>query len=585
VACEFVVNSRGCCATDSSSDESSCLIFCYRTPLGEAQMSGNKTIVTLIKENYTTNVPEDYVWNDEIERERSEWYDVLDVESQRIKWCRLGPRGDVEISDTPPPIDIQRVIHARETFEGKNMVRRLHAKSLISMKQMEYDKLRRIEQEKLKTILKNRVKLVEERCATKLQSQWRKLKARLSVERRQREVAAAIRIQKRFRCFIARKKYHSAVLIQSVMRMYLCVSYFQSYNHERLWWYRASRILACDTQRLWRGFKARSQYRELYERKNLPDPTDIRNFDFWERCQSEAHPPEKELGIFAQYTLSGTPRSWKERRVKRGGVFYRDVTFYANTITRRASWLKPKGWVFKDRREYYAIRLQTFWRARIAKRRIRLLIKVKYLFKNCSDPKYLLENAHSQALEKKTQSIVSLCNYTLYLHLVPHDYDRAREFYTKMIDFMNNRGVDNPFVLFSFAIFGAVTNEEDWGEIKDFARRAKIADEMVQRRRDNTIDARVQGKSSYHVATAAFYLQSLCNDHDPAESFHNYALCQMLVISDFEGARKSFLQAMILAPQDKRIISNFNTLLQDRDFMGDASRNAYDEYLRYVKKK
>jgi hypothetical protein len=255
-------------------------------------------------------------------------------------------------------------------------------------------------------------------------------------------------------------------------------------------------------------------------------------------------------------------------------VFYRDVPFYANTITKRATWSKPKGWAFEDHREYYVLRLQTFWRARMAKRRIRLFTKAKSL----------LENAHSQGLESTTQSIASLCNYALYLHLVLHDYDRARGFYTKILDFMNDRGVDNAFVLFSCAIFGAVTNEEDWNEIKDYARRAKMADEMLQRRWVNPDDAREQAKSAYHIATAAFYLQSICNDHDPAESFHNYALCQMLVTSDLEGARKSFIQAMILAPHDKRIMSNFNTLLQDPDFMGDASRNTYEEYHQFVKK-
>ena len=64
-------------------------------------------------------------------------------------------------------------------------------------------------------------------------------------------------------------------------------------------------------------------------------------------------------------------------------------------------------------------------------------------------------NAHSQDLE-------NLCNYTLYVHVVLHQYDRARGLYTKMMDFMNHRGVDNAFVLYSYAIFGAVTNEEDW---------------------------------------------------------------------------------------------------------------------------
>jgi hypothetical protein len=92
--------------------------------------------------------------------------------------------------------------------------------------------------------------------------------------------------------------------------------------------------------------------------------------------------------------------------VKRGGVF-RDVPFYANTITKRATWSKPKGWEFKDHREYYVLLLQTFWRARMAKRRIRLVTKAKLL----------LKNAHSQGLETTMQSIASLCNYALYLHL------------------------------------------------------------------------------------------------------------------------------------------------------------------------
>jgi hypothetical protein len=128
--------------------------------------------------------------------------------------------------------------------------------------------------------------------------------------------------------------------------------------------------------------------------------------------------------------------------------------------------------MFTDHQGYYALRLQTFWRARRAKRRIRLLTKSKFL----------LENAPTQDLDKPTHDIVDLCNYTLYLHVVLHEYDRARKFYVKMLDFMNNRGVDNAFILYSCAIFGAVTGEEDWLVIKDYARRAKVADEMNEER-------------------------------------------------------------------------------------------------------
>ena len=48
--------------------------------------------------------------------------------------------------------------------------------------------------------------------------------------------------------------------------------------------------------------------------------------------------------------------------------------------------------------------------------------------------------------------------------------------------------------------------------------------------------------------------------------------------------RKYFTQAMISSPQDKRIISNFNTLLQDEDFVGDPTSNAHEEFLQSTDK-
>ena len=114
-----------------------------------------------------------------------------------------------------------------------------------------------------------------------------------------------------------------------------------------------------------------------------------------------------------------------------------------------------------------------------------------------------------------------------------------------------------------------------------YARRAKVADAMIQRQKNEVSE---QVKSPYHVAQWAFYYQSISNDHNRAKSMHNYALCQMLVANDLEGARKSFIESLTLAPKDKHIVLNFNVLLQDQDFLGDASRNAYDEYHCSIKK-
>lgn len=351
--------------------------------------------------------------------------------------------------------------------------------------------------------------------------------------------------------------------------MYCAQYHYKSVLHERLWWYRASRVLAIYIQRLWNGFQGRSIYRRLYEMKHLPSPTDIRNHGFWEKLQNEAFPPVKELGVYAEYILSGHPRTWMERnQIKRREMYYRDVVFYANTITKRATWSRPKGWLFKDHREYYILRLQTFWRARVAKRKIRLLVKAKVL----------LENAHSKELENTKQDITSLCNFALHAHVVLHDYDRAREAYVKILRFMNERGVDNAFVLYSYAIFGAVTNEEDWCDINEYARRGKLAEELMHKRKQQATCLDAPRESVFAIAQGAFYLQAVGYDEETAESWHNYALCQMLVYSDLEGARESFHRAIIASPHDKRIISNFNALLQHSEFLG-LQTNAHEEYV------
>ena len=116
------------------------LTWHLRTPLGEAQMNGNEEIVALIKDNYTTNVPEQYIWHNEVSRETAAWYDTWDDEQQKLQWARLGPDGNVEVSATPPPIDIQRVIEAREAFNERTMIRSIHPKSLLSIRQLEYEK-------------------------------------------------------------------------------------------------------------------------------------------------------------------------------------------------------------------------------------------------------------------------------------------------------------------------------------------------------------------------------------------------------------------------------------------------------------
>jgi len=53
----------------------------------------------------------------------------------------------------------------------------------------------------------------------------------------------------------------------------------------------------------------------------------------------------------------------------------------------------------------------------------------------------------------------------------------------------------------------------------------------------------------------------------------------MLVHQDLEGARRAFMHAMKLSPNNKTLSSNFNVLLQDKDYLG-LPTTVFEEYRR-----
>ena len=60
------------------------------------------------------------------------------------------------------------------------------------------------------------------------------------------------------------------------------------------------------------------------------------------------------------------------------------------------------------------------------------------------------------------------------------------------------------------------------------------------------------------------------------------SMCQRTAKQSFSVyfCRYSFIQAMSYSPQNKRIISNFNTLLQDEDYMNEQTLSAHEEFLK-----
>ncbi len=184
--------------------------------------------------------------------------------------------------------------------------------------------------------------------------------------------------------------------------MVVVKAYFVSFQRERLFWHRASRILSSTAQRLWRGYKGRSESRHIREMKKLPDPNNAIAFNEWVHHQKEAYPPCRTWNMYSEYILSGKPRSWEERKLKRHGQYFRDVKFYANNLTQQVTWSQPNKWEKIDAKEVeirlqvvrmgfsveqhaVASKLQTLWRARIAKRNLAILLKAHRVINEAID--------------------------------------------------------------------------------------------------------------------------------------------------------------------------------------------------------
>mmetsp|Transcript_27363 Transcript_27363/g.39197 ORF Transcript_27363/g.39197 Transcript_27363/m.39197 type:complete len:340 (-) Transcript_27363:938-1957(-) len=329
------------------------------------------------------------------------------------------------------------------------------------------------------------------------------------------------------------------------------MNYFTSFQYERLWWFRETQNLARIGQKLWRGFMGRSKGRRQFEIKTLPNPILANSFEFWIGCQRQSKPPKERLDNFLEFTLGGTPITWKDRRIKRNGRF-RDVKFYVNRLSNKAQWEMPEEWntavkkMVQDREQLRqlgyvhvtfntVIRLQRAWKAKIARRKFQAIVKAMKM----------ADNAKIEYMNRPND-LTAMCHYALCLLAIEHDYDKARLLYCALMQHMHRRGVDHAFILYGYAMFLAATNEEDIDVIENLITRARVA----------------KGKSSYDIIGAVFFLGALrCSKGD---GWHNHALCRILIFNDYDGAKEAFVRGIAASPTDQRIQQTF-----DRYMAGD----------------
>ena len=450
----------------------------------------------------------------------------------------------------------------------------------------------------------------QERLAIKLQ-QWRHWKQHESASIIQRMVQryfkklkqirlelehrSATRIQVAWRwrhCdAVHRGRVRAAKKIQSFERMRTARLYYLYFHRETLILHRHCRILATSVQRLWRGYGGKANARKIREQNTLPDPANALHHEEWVQFQKDSNPPRRTWCSYSEYVLGGYPRTWPERTAtKRHGMFFRDVKFWINNVTRTAYWDQPDAWKLLDRRsmeerisilklgytmeQYNATRkVQQLWRAKVAKRHLQLILTAHRLMSGAEERYF-----------RKPKDLSALCNYVLYVHVRLQDYRLAKGLYQKCMENMMDRGGDNAFILYSYAIFCARINSDD--SYLHLWRRGRAAEERYRKRCKgmnavDTIDIDVdmnrdayasdsepptKSISAYKLANAYFRQNAIV--HNESSCWDNYALCRWIAFEDIDGAQTAFMTALRLVPNDdqgyrrNRILHNLNTMLE-----------------------
>lgn len=265
----------------------------------------------------------------------------------------------------------------------------------------------------------------------------------------------------------------------------------------------------------WRRYRAQRNIRRLLARFNSP-----KTRKEWESLRN-ASTRVRKVGAWIEFLMPNM----------------HDVYFWVTEISKRYTWDKPttveesdlrlyrmgaelksKGFTIEN--EQAALRIQSQWRAKKARRGFSLLLRSVEI-KNEAPRKY----------KENPTSIVNVCNYFVFVHAFLHDEDLARELVNKAMEYMSTRGPDNAFVLYAYAIFIASTGEEEFEDVWGYIMRAKAVDP----RRDK-----------FTMAMQGFYRQASIQQPDNPQAQSNFALCLHLVTLEFDEAEHYYLRAMTL---------------------------------------
>jgi ankyrin repeat protein/tetratricopeptide (TPR) repeat protein len=396
------------------------------------------------------------------------------------------------------------------------------------------------------------------KAAKLIQRHYRAYCARVGFTRLKLHTAAAIQMQKVCRGFLGRiRAKHRKIKIRAVTTV------------QRSWRGRLSRLqlgemkihlerrrsilrAAAAINRVWRGYLPRRFKRRI----------------LWRRDGPQFHDQWMELVEYS--TVRRIVGVWDEMIV--GETW--DVLFYHNHINNAVQWDKPEAVEKTDIEQWEDDRmlrisgytraelqaaswLQGIWRGRMIRATFRLMVRGARIMRTCAD-KYL----------SNPDDPVALCNYVLYLHVGKRDYNKARPLYARCLSMMSERGPDNAFILFAYAMFVTATREEDFGEVMNYVRRAHAANK--------------NGANRFSLAEKGFFRQVAVLNPRNGQACANYAICLQFLRFDYDKSEEWYIKACDADPYDAGIVENFNNMLKR---MAGKQYDGFDAFRKYQAEK
>lgn len=358
----------------------------------------------------------------------------------------------------------------------------------------------------------------------------------------------------RFIDHIRKKRHERVTRIQAVWRGYKFRSFFYSGGEYVTRWYKMKALqLSMMIYRIWRKYKLLRVVTKMISINAVPN-----TFEDWLMIVQRSR-YIRSVGLYDEYR-------WK------------DFFIYQHHVTKICTFTKPMEIKNYDKQQILERSLLGY-----SSRQITLVIKLQALARGWQvRSNHLLQakayDIADTALElylKHPEIDENLYRYALYCHVAVNDIVRARHLYVECFRRMKDKGPDNPFILYSYAIFVFVNQEADFGDIQALIARAQTAESSAELRRKNRRGMTELKKirnfgKTFRVARVGFF-QRYAETHNTCLSWHQYAACLFLVYNLFEDSFAAFVRALDCDALNRPARENLNLVL-DRHFGDDVDR-------------